>query len=165
MEMLDSTSAYMRNFLEKGPQYFLDGVLVESDFVTGLPANWFEKVEAVRFAPGRMGIGPGIFFYTKRGETLPKIEDGLGIKGCEIIGYSVIRKFYSPEYESQQPAEIKNDFRSTLYWNPIVRTDSTGVAQVSFYNSDETGNMQIVVEGITADGKLCRGLCNYSVKK
>ena len=59
---------------------------------------------------------------------------------------------------------MKNDFRSTIYWNPIVRTDSTGVAQVSFFNSDETGNVQIVVEGITADGKLCRGLGSYMVK-
>lgn len=165
MEMLETKSAFMRIFLEKGPQYFLDGVLVESDFITGLPSSWFEKVEAVRMAPGRMGVGPGIFFYTKRGETQKKILDGLGMKSSEIIGYSVIRQFYPPVYESQQPPEIKNDFRSTLYWNPIVRTDSTGVAQVSFYNSDEAGNMQVVVEGITADGKLCRGLCNYSVKE
>jgi hypothetical protein len=163
IEMLVSTSAYMRNFLEKGPQFFLDGVLVESDFITGLPASWFEKVEAVKMVPGRMGIGPGIFFYTNRGETQHKIYDGMGMKGSQIIGYSVIRKFYSPHYESQQPPEKKNDFRSTLYWNPIVQTDSTGVAQVSFFNSDETGNLQIVVEGVTANGKLCRGLHTYSV--
>jgi len=51
-----------------------------------------------------------------------------------------------------------------LYWNPVVRTDSTGLAQVSFFNSDETGNMQVVVEGITVNGKLCRGLSTYVVK-
>ena len=86
------------------------------------------------------------------------------MKSSEIVGYSVIRKFYSPVYESQQPVGIKDDFRSTIYWNPIVQTDATGVAQVSFFNSDETGNMQIVVEGITTEGKLCRGLHNYTVK-
>jgi hypothetical protein len=51
-----------------------------------------------------------------------------------------------------------------LYWNPVVRTDSTGVAQVSFFNSDEAGNMQVIVEGISADGKMCRGICTYDVK-
>jgi len=61
--------------------------------------------------------------------------------------------------------EIKDDFRNTLYWNPIVKTDSTGVANVAFYNSDQTGEVQVVVEGITADGKLCRGLCRYTVTK
>lgn len=50
------------------------------------------------------------------------------------------------------------------YWNPVVRTDSTGVAITVFYNSDEPGNIKIVVEGVTADGKLCRGIGNYSVK-
>jgi hypothetical protein len=97
-------------------------------------------------------------------ETQKKNFDGAGMKSSEIIGYSVIRKFYSPVYESQQPTEIKNDFRSTIYWNPVVQTDSTGVAKVSFFNSDESGNMQIVVEGITVNGKLCRGLSMYSVK-
>ncbi len=165
IDMLETTSAFMRRFLEKDPQYFLDGVLVDNDFIAGLPASWFETVEAVRLAPGRMGIGPGIFFYTKRGETQPRIDDGLGMKSSQIIGYSVIRQFYSPEYESPQPAETRNDFRSTIYWNPIVQTDSTGVARVSFFNSDETGKMQVVVEGITVDGKLCRGIGSYVVKE
>ena len=164
LEMMEINSGYMRRFLEKAPQYFLDGVLVETDFIKGLPASWFDTVEAVKLAPGRTGMVPGIFFYTKRGETHKKNLDGAGMKSSEIVGYSVIRKFYSPVYENQQPAEVKNDFRSTIYWNPVVRTDSTGVAQVSFFNSDETGNMQIVIEGITTDGKLCRGVHNYIVK-
>jgi hypothetical protein len=163
-EMMETNSGYMRRFLEKAPQYFLDGVLVDIDFITGLPASWFDTVEAVKLAPGRTGMVPGIFFYTKRGETQRKNFDGAGMKSSEIIGYSVVRKFYSPVYESLQPAETKNDFRSTIYWNPIVQTDSTGVALISFYNSDESGNMQIAVEGITTDGKLCRGLQNYIVK-
>jgi len=58
---------------------------------------------------------------------------------------------------------MKNDFRSTLYWNPIVRTDSLGKASISFYNSDQTGEVQVVVEGITSDGKLCRGTGKYTV--
>jgi hypothetical protein len=164
-EMLENTSAYIRNFKLHNPEYFLDGVRVDVGFISGLPANWFEKVEAVRLAPTKRGFGPGLFFYTIRGKTHPRIDDGQGMKSSEIIGYSVFRRFYSPEYETRQPSEKKNDFRSTVYWNPIIRTDSTGVAQVSFYNSDETGNMQVIVEGITADGKLCRGICNYNVKE
>ena len=164
LEMMETNSGYMRRFLEKSPQYFLDGVLVEIDFIKGIPASWFETVEAVKLAPGRTGMVPGIFFYTKRGETQKKNLDGAGMKSGEIVGYSVVRQFYSPVYESPQPVEMRDDFRSTIYWNPIVQTDSTGVAQVSFFNSDETGNVQIVVEGITADGKLCRGLFDYIVK-
>ena len=162
-EMLQTTSAYIRNFLTKVPQYYLDGVMVEADFIADLPASWFEKVEAVKMAPTQQGFGPALFFYTKRGETHKKEFEGMGLKSASIIGYSVFRKFYSPVYETRQPLDDKKDFRSTLFWDSVVQTDSTGVAKVSFFNSDETGNMQIVVEGITSDGKLCRGLCNYTV--
>ncbi len=164
-DMLHTASAYMRNFLVKVPQYYLDGVIVEGDFLEGMPANWFDKVEAIRMAPIAQGFGPALFFYTKRGETHKKEFEGMGMKSAQIIGYSVFRRFYSPVYETQQPVDDKKDFRSTLYWNPVVRTDSTGVAQVSFFNSDETGNMQIVVEGITSEGKLCRGVGSYYVTK
>lgn len=163
-EMIENTSAYMRNFMRHNPQFFLDGVPVESDFITGLQSSWFDKIEAVRLAPTSGGFRPGLYFYTNRGETQKKDFDGLGLRAGKITGYSVIRKFYSPVYESRELADTENDFRNTLYWNPIVRTDSTGVAQVSFYNSDESGTMQIVVEGITSDGKLCRGVGKYSVK-
>jgi hypothetical protein len=164
-EMLETTSPYMRNYMaNQSPQYYLDGVKVDADFLDGLSASWFDKIEAVRMAPVATGFGPALYFYTKRGETQRKIYDLPGMKSTKIVGYSVIRKFYSPAYDTLDPFPIKNDFRSTIYWNPIVRTDSTGVARVEFYNSDESGKMQIVVEGITADGKLCRGLGFYSVK-
>lgn len=137
---------------------------VNSNFIKGLPASWFDTVEAVKLAPGQTGMSPGIFFYTKRGETQKKNLDGAGMKSGEIAGYSVVRQFYPPVYESPQLVEMKDDFRSTIYWNPILQTDSTGVAHVSFFNNDEAGNMQVIVEGITADGKLCRGIYNYIVK-
>jgi len=39
-----------------------------------------------------------------------------------------------------------------------------GLANVAFYNSDQAGDVQVVVEGVTANGKLCRGLCKYKVR-
>ena len=163
LEMLETTSGYMRNFLDKNPQYFLDGVMVDSEFVTGLPAGWFEKVEAIKLAPVRNGFGPGLFFYTKRGENQMKTDDGLGKRSSTIGGYTPIRKFYSPNYELL-PDLKDQDYRNTLYWDPFISTDSTGVAQVSFFNSDEPGDWQVIVEGITTDGKLCRGVKSFTVK-
>ena len=163
IEMLNTLSAYMRGFLGKSPQYFLDGVMADAEFVNGLPASWFEKVEAVKMAPVRNGIGPGLFFYTRRGETHRKTYEGLGKISAKISGYSVIRQFYSPNYEVENTLNHENDFRNTIYWNPLIRTDSTGVAQVAFYNSDDMGNFRIEVEGITSDRKICKGTINFNV--
>ncbi len=163
IEMIETTSGYLRNFLEKSPQYFLDGVMVDSEFIDGIPASWFEKVEAIKLAPVRNGFGPGLFFYTKRGENQMKTDDGLGKKSAIIGGYTPIKKFYSPNYDLQ-PDLKDQDFRNTLYWDPFIATDSTGMAQVSFFNSDEPGDWQVIVEGITDDGKLCRGVKSFTVR-
>jgi hypothetical protein len=162
-EMMDLNSAAMRSFMGKGPQLFLDGAPVDMEFIADKPVSWFDKVEAVTMAPGPHGIGPGLFFYTKRGAPHYVPADVFGMKSYAVLGYSVIRQFYSPEYENREIPVERKDFRSTIYWNPIVITDSTGVAHTSFYNSDEVGNMQIIVEGVTADGKLCRGVGSYKV--
>lgn len=145
---------------------YLDGIPVDFELLSTFPGKTFDKIEILKFAPlaGTKGSGGAIFFYTKRGEKFVNTPvDAQGLKSTKVIGYSVIRKFYAPNYESQQPVEMKNDFRSTLNWNPLVRTDSLGKASISYYNSDQTGDVLVIVEGITSDGKLCRGTGKYSV--
>jgi len=161
-----------RNFYIRGNSksavLILDGVPIDPDFIVSIPVNSFDKIEVVKFAPmlGTKGINGAIFFYLKRGKQQTMINpDALGMKSAQIIGYSVMRKFYSPNYAAQLPTDKKNDFRSTLYWNPIVRTDSLGTAAVSFYNSDQVGDVEVIVEGVTSDGKLCRGVAKYKVTK
>jgi hypothetical protein len=57
------------------------------------------------------------------------------------------REFYQPVYENNN---IKiPDNRTTLYWNPIVKTDSTGTARLSFYNSDLKGKALIRISGVS----------------
>jgi hypothetical protein len=146
---------------------YMDGMEDLMGIVETLPSQMFDKVEYVKsgiFA-GVNYKGGILFFYAKRGKKneIPTFT-APGMESAQIIGYSVSRKFYSPKYDSTEPSEKKEDYRNTIYWNPVVQTDSTGVALLEFYNSDEIGDMKIVVEGITADGKLCRGIGRYSVR-
>ena len=145
---------------------YLDGIRADYELMSTFPSQMIDKVEYIRMAI-TIGVnydGGVLFFYTKRGTMFAnKPTDALGMKSSQVIGYSVIRQFYSPQYEPTLPPEMRNDYRSTLYWNPIVRTDSLGRAAVSFFNSDQTGEVKVVVEGVTADGKLCRGVGKYNV--
>jgi hypothetical protein len=147
---------------------YLDGIEDRIGLTADLPMQMFDKVEYIK-----MGISAGInykggilFFYTKRGMKNVKAAPvkSQGMEGLQVVGYSVSRKFYTPEYDLHEEPE-KKDIRNTIWWNPLVRTDSTGVAIEPFYQSDETGKMKIVVEGVTEDGKLCRGIGNYRVKE
>ena len=145
---------------------YLDGFPVDYMLLSTFPASSFDKIELLKWNSfgGASRGGGAIHFYTKRGEKfINQPTDAVGMKSAKIYGYSVIRHFYAPQYESEIQPERKTDFRGTLYWNPILRTDSTGVANASFYNSDQTGDVDIVVEGVTADGKLCRGVGKYKV--
>lgn len=146
---------------------YMDGMEDRMGIVASLPSQWFDKVEYVRsgiFA-GVNYAGGILFFYANRGGrfiSTPKKSEHM--EGARIIGYSVSRKFYTPSYEETPLAEIKEDHRNTLYWNPILKTDSSGVATAAFYQSDDIGDMKIVVEGVTSEGHLCRGISGYRVK-
>jgi hypothetical protein len=149
---------------------YLDGIEVNPLIpIHDLPSQRFEKVEYIKsgmFA-GINYKGGILFFYSKRGmkNEKPAYIKSQGMEGLRVVGYAVSRKFYTPVYDTPEKTEKKEDIRNTIYWNPLVMTDSTGVAIETFYQSDETGEMKIVVEGVTKDGKLCRGIGNYAVKE
>jgi len=47
------------------------------------------------------------------------------------------------------------DYRNTLYWNPLMRTDTTGTRKVEFRSSDNAGDYVINIQGIMPDGSFC----------
>jgi TonB-dependent SusC/RagA subfamily outer membrane receptor len=69
---------------------------------------------------------------------------------------SVTREFYYPVYDNEVTPEIREDFRSTIYWNPNINTNNAGQATVEFYNSDEITTFRAVAEGIGRNGYVGR---------
>ena len=74
--------------------------------------------------------------------------------------FTVARRFYTPEYKSTVTDE-RNDYRETIYWNPVVQTGGDGKATVEFYNSDATTTFRAIAEGIGSDGRLGRADTTY----
>ncbi len=73
--------------------------------------------------------------------------------------------FYAPIYEGERLSEERTDFRSTIYWNPVVQTDENGEATLEFYNSDALTSFKITAEGVGYNGLLGRTELDYSTKK
>ena len=69
-----------------------------------------------------------------------------------FAGYSTPVEFYAPTYPNG-PVQGDKDYRRTIYWNPEVTTDSTGCANVSFYNNGYSRSLTVSAEGLTKDGK------------
>jgi TonB-dependent SusC/RagA subfamily outer membrane receptor len=73
------------------------------------------------------------------------------------LGYQKPAEFYVPRYEVDSVYKNSNpDLRTTIYWNPKLSCDSSGVFHAQFYTADKASNYSVVVEGITKAGELCR---------
>jgi hypothetical protein len=57
------------------------------------------------------------------------------------------------EYASINDASGIPDFRQTLYWNPELKLEDD-ITQLSFYTSDIEGNYEVIVQGVSENGKI-----------
>ncbi|MBS1598065.1 MAG: hypothetical protein JST75_07550 [Bacteroidetes bacterium] len=75
------------------------------------------------------------------------------------------RKFYSPEYITEK--EINShlpDFRTLLFWEPQIKTDSSGKQSISFYSSDLPGKYAVVLQGMNNYGMTGSTSTTFQVK-
>ncbi len=158
---------FMRN-MGRPAQIVLDGMYVESDMLNSINPNDVESVEILRTPGytaiyGSMGGGGVIIINTKRGSSGGFSNTySPGIITYNPLGIFVAKEFYSPNYDVPQETDMA-DLRSTIYWNPRVITDSTGIAKVNFYNADGTGSYRVVVEGADLRGHIGRQILRYQV--
>ncbi len=92
--------------------------------------------------------------YTKSGRGLfySMQKDDKGVIKVQVTGFTKTRSFYSPDY-SNSKLDIKQDNRSTLYWNPIINTNKEGKAQVTFYNSTNCSLLRAEAVGLSYAGQ------------
>ena len=70
-----------------------------------------------------------------------------------LEGFAYPAEFYSPDYSQQTPPE-PTDYRRTLYWNPDLKLDENGEANISFYNNSRQTTLSVEAEGQATDGTL-----------
>ena len=81
-------------------------------------------------------------------------------------GLQLQREFYSPVYETKLQSENRlPDFRNVLYWSPDLRTNATGKTAIGFYSSDIPGKYEVVLQGMTADGKTISKQIQFQVRE
>ena len=75
---------------------------------------------------------------------------------CKVVGYSENIEFYHPVYDTPEKVnDEKSDKRTTVYWNPYVKTDPDGNTTIEFYTNDtDQADYDIDIEGIAPDGTI-----------
>ncbi|WP_423127510.1 hypothetical protein [Gaoshiqia sp. Z1-71] len=103
---------------------------------------------------GARAANGAIVINTKKG-FVEKNRMNKNMQVFTPIGYQQHVEFYSPAYETEeQRKNTATDMRSTIYWNPSVHTDSTGIAHLGFYSADSPSQYSIVIEGVSSAGHL-----------
>ncbi|MBM3425393.1 MAG: hypothetical protein FJX97_00235 [Bacteroidetes bacterium] len=142
------------------PMYMLNNVPVDASTLAQISPRDVESVEVFK-DPARTAIfgsqgGNGVIaVYTKSGTSTVYSNPG-GTLVTKYSGYSIPRVFYSPKYEENSPANKVTDQRATLYWNPLIQTDQSGKASLSYYNSETASRHLLILEGIDSQGRLGR---------
>ncbi len=92
----------------------------------------------------------------KRKKKEERVQRQLAKELKVLSEFYLAREFYAPRYESKKQPKLRDDFRSTIYWNPNVDIDYSGKASLQFYNSDEISTFKTIIEGIGVKGELGR---------
>ena len=155
------------------PIFIVDGSEISPDIFSAhystLPAYMFESVELLRqedsFARyGFRASGGAYVIETKKyrgGHVVPDAS----IEVYRPEGYCVRKEFYIPAYDQPEIRQRTTpDLRTTIYWNPVVRTNRSGEAEVSFYTADYTTSYSYILEGI-GNNKIIFSKINAEIEK
>ena len=114
-----------------------------------------EQITALR-SRGKLDDGtpvpPGLYVIDIN--MYPSTERRARAKGTRqttFRGFDEPAEFYAPTYPDG-PIVGDKDYRRTLYWNPDLRTDANGQADVLLYNNGYSRSFTVSAQGITESG-------------
>ncbi|MBR0037523.1 MAG: hypothetical protein IJP70_07760 [Bacteroidales bacterium] len=86
----------------------------------------------------------------------------LGSITFKPLGHQVPKEYHAIDYANPADRYANppgTDMRSTLYWNPRIEVDSTGIASFSFWTNDNYNTIYTIrLEGVSESGQLIDAL-------
>jgi TonB-dependent SusC/RagA subfamily outer membrane receptor len=152
------------------PTFLLDGMPVDKAMITSMSIFDVESIDVLKGASaaiyGSRGGSGVISILTKRGNANYDYSQDIapGVTVSKIAGFDTPREFYAPRYDLKRPEDARPDFRSTVFWAPMLKTDKDGKVKFSYFNTDASTNVSIRAEALSAYG--LPGFCEttYSVR-
>ena len=127
-----------------------------------------ETIEVLKYAStgayGMEGANGVLIITTKEGSTGKKDITAVGLLPISPMGFYKARTFYSPKYDFANGNTIEPEMRPTIYWNPEIKTDKDGNANMEYYNAESRGIYKVIVEGIDKNGNIGRLVYRYKVE-
>jgi hypothetical protein len=154
-------------YFDQPPLVMIDGVIINDlTVLADINPETVEKVEVVK-TPYLIGdlILHGIVNVITRSGNFSKITMP---DYAVILPYRVVDKpstITFPDYSDEKTRFSRTpDLRNTLYWNPSVKTNTNGEAEIEFWTSDLPGVYIIRIEGISGTGEKVSMHKSFTVK-
>ncbi len=114
--------------------------------------EWFDHVGAANMTIYGWNVSTsGLLLVRQKPGLKGRTFRPLSMATVRQQGWKPNVEFFSPQYPD--PAQkTRPDHRTTLYWNPKVKTDEEGRATVRFYASDISRRYLVTLEGVSDDG-------------
>jgi hypothetical protein len=155
----DRENRYPVYIRQSVPILMVDDVTWDLKDIDQIPVSAIEQIDVFKDANpfGMRGSGGAISIFTKRGGAVTDETSPLHIRSIIPLGYQTPIEFYAPKYDTPQKQNAQTpDLRTTIHWQPVVQTDSSGIASFEFYTADEPTSYTVVIEGLTDEGSIIR---------
>ena len=150
------------------PEFILNGNVAHIDDIWSYDPKYIERISFIDGRAAQMlGISApaGAIIMQVSQEGLRATISSDAIARVTVRGCQKPIEFYKPKYPTfdSRLTDVR-DMRYTIAWEPLIRPDSLGMAAVSFYTADRETSYDIIIEGITDDGEICRNRHSIRVK-
>jgi hypothetical protein len=149
------------------PLFMIDEIeALNIDDITYLNSSDIESISLFKGANaaifGSKGANGAVAIALRKG-VVHKAETPISMTTVTPLGFQKPAEFYVPKYDVDSVRlnlSRKSDLRTTIYWNPKLVADSTGVVHVRFFTADKANNYSVVMEGISNSGEIFRFVGN-----
>lgn len=152
--------------MDKPMMIVLDGVPISGNeaSINSIPTVDVQTIEVLRSGSklvvyGMEAGGGVLLITTKRGgmdyNKVNESQKKIKVPGLQSIiynGYHKSREFYTAKFEA---ADNHNRIIArTILWNPSIHTDEDGKATISLKPGINANKIDVIIEGISSDGKI-----------
>ncbi|WP_178986319.1 MG2 domain-containing protein [Winogradskyella helgolandensis] len=107
-----------------------------------------------------------INIYTYSGSGLHGYKKSEGVRIDTIEGFAKSVEFYTSDYSTLTNQDwAMPDNRSVIHWSPEIKLNRKGEYKLEFYNDDHVGEVSVIVEAISKDGKIGYSELTYNLSE
>jgi TonB-dependent SusC/RagA subfamily outer membrane receptor len=152
------------------PLFVLDGITVDMSAIINMNVHDVASIDILKGGSaaiyGSRGGNGVIAIFTKRGTENYDYSQEIvpGVFVSKIAGFDLPREFYAPRYEVVRQEDARPDYRSTVFWAPMLKTGQDGKVLFKYYNSDALTRIDVAAEVLSLSGEAGAARVQYNVE-